>query len=62
MPRLHFFRSRKNKQGVGAWTFADHQRHLAALERKSLIPQPERPIPRGRKRDGIDRKNRKGEV
>ena len=55
------FRSPKDKQGVGAWDFAAQQRHLAALERKSIIPPAERPVPR-RRRDGIDRKNMRGEV
>ncbi len=51
----------RKKRGAGGWDFAAQQRHLAALERKSIIPPVERPLPR-RRRDGLDRKNQKGEV
>lgn len=55
------FRSSKDKQGVGAWDFDAQQRHLAALKRKDIIPPLKRKATRRRK-DGIDRKNLKGEV
>ena len=56
------FRSKKRKQGVGAWDADAHRRHLAALGRLS-IPAWFRPdLPPRRPRDGYDRKNERGDI
>lgn len=56
------FRSPKDKQGVGAWDADDHLRHQLALERKDLKTMCAPKAPKRRGRDGIDRKNKRGEV